>query len=355
MKRVELLNGPVEFDGAIDLRVRPFGVQPVRLPAAELGFQDEFTRFVACTPGGTRLRFRSNTESLRLAVSQRRIELDEPRPAVYDLVIDGTLAERHASWGGAVIYPETALLEGTPEAEVHFDGLGTGMKLIELWLPQFASIYVSQLSVDDGAAVEAAPDRRRRWVAHGSSITHCAEAAGPTETWPAVAARLADLRLLNLGLAGSCLISSQVARLIRDEPADVISLKLGINVWSDGLLKPRTFADSFHGFVALVRDGHPRTPLLVASPIFSPEREHKRDAGGLTLTEMRELLCDAVERRRAAGDEHLHYLDGLELFGPADAGNLPDGLHPSAEGYRVIGERFYRLALAPDRPLALAS
>ena len=354
MKEVELLNGPIEFDGAIDLRVRPFGVQPVRLPEAELGFHDEFTRFVACTPGSTRLRFRSTTRSLELRVSQRRIQLDEPRPAVYDLVIDGALAERRQSEAGEVIHMESGSRAGEPETDVRFNGLGEGRKEIELWLPQFASVFVSRLSIDDGAAIESAPDPRPRWIAHGSSITHCAEAAGPTDTWPAVAARLADLRLLGMGFGGSCLISAQVARVIRDEPADVISLKLGINVHPEGLLKARTFADSVHGFLSIVREGHPRTPLLVASPIFSPERENRGDAGGLSLVEMRELLRHAVERRREAGDEHITYLDGLELFGPADVANLPDGLHPDADGYRTMGERFYRMALAPGQPLALA-
>ena len=102
-----------------------------------------------------------------------------------------------------------------------------------------------------------------------------------------------------------------------------------------------------------MRDGHPETPLLVASPIYSPERETTREGGGLTLVEMRSVLRDAVACRRATGDEHIHYLDGLELFGPQDVEDLPDGIHPNASGYRTIGERFYRLALAPGRPLAL--
>jgi lysophospholipase L1-like esterase len=33
-------------------------------------------------------------------------------------------------------------------------------------------------------------------------------------------------------------------------------------------------------------------------------------------------------------------VDGLELFGAADAGDLPDDLHPNPAGYRRMGERF---------------
>jgi lysophospholipase L1-like esterase len=44
--------------------------------------------------------------------------------------------------------------------------------------------------------------------------------------------------------------------------------------------------------------------------------------------------------RRALGDAHLHYVNGLDLFGSADAGDLPDDLHPNPAGYRRMGERF---------------
>ncbi|HEY7198662.1 MAG TPA: lipase, partial [Candidatus Dormibacteraeota bacterium] len=43
--------------------------------------------------------------------------------------------------------------------------------------------------------------------------------------------------------------------------------------------------------------------------------------------------------------------DGLELYGPADADELPmpDGLHPDTAAHRRIGERFARLAIADFR------
>jgi lysophospholipase L1-like esterase len=44
-------------------------------------------------------------------------------------------------------------------------------------------------------------------------------------------------------------------------------------------------------------------------------------------------------------------VDGLALFGPDDVGDLPDGLHPNAAGYRRMGERFHAVALADGGPL----
>ena len=57
---------------------------------------------------------------------------------------------------------------------------------------------------------------------------------------------------------------------------------------------------------------------------------------------VREVLADVVERR---DDPHLSYVDGLALYGPADAERLPlpDNLHPDSATHRLVGERFAAL------------
>ena len=59
---------------------------------------------------------------------------------------------------------------------------------------------------------------------------------------------------------------------------------------------------------------------------------------------IRELLRGAVKLRQSQGDASLQLLDGLELFGPDDVVDLPDGLHPNADGYRRMAQRFLPLA-----------
>jgi lysophospholipase L1-like esterase len=57
-----------------------------------------------------------------------------------------------------------------------------------------------------------------------------------------------------------------------------------------------------------------------------------------------------VEGRRKAGDENLDYLDGLTLFGAADASDLPDDLHPNGAGYVRMGQRFHSAAFTNGGP-----
>ena len=166
------------------------------------------------------------------------------------------------------------------------------------------------------------------------------------------------------------MLDQMVARTIRDAPADLISVKAGINIVNGDTMRERTFGPALHGFLDTIRDGHPSTPLVLVSPIvcpvvedhpgptvpgsdgrFSvPARAADLAFGALTLQRMRAIAAEVVDARRAAGDANLHYLDGLTLFGADDAVDLYDGLHPTPAGYRRIGDRFHTLAFDDSGP-----
>jgi hypothetical protein len=196
------------------------------------------------------------------------------------------------------------------------------------------------------------------------------EAEHPTGTWPAVAARSAGVDLYSLGLAGQCQLDQFAARAIGQLPADLISLKLGINVVNADTMRERAFVPAVNGLLDTIRDGHPDAPIVVISPIICPaaedhpgptlptadgrfdviERPEELLLGALTLRRIRTLLERVVARRREAGDTNLHSLHGHELFGVEDVDDLPDGLHPNSDGYRRMGERFAAYAFAPGAP-----
>jgi hypothetical protein len=160
-----------------------------------------------------------------------------------------------------------------------------------------------------------------------------------------------------------------VARTIRDAPADVISLKTGINVVNMDSMRERVFGPALHGFLDTVREGKPEVPIILISPIFCPSAEahpgptvpdddgkfitikgHEEIRSGcMSVQRVREIVAEVVERRRGTGDDNLYYLDGLQLFGAADAADLPDDLHPNPAGYVRMGERF-AATLAPHLP-----
>lgn len=255
------------------------------------------------------------------------------------------------------------------------------MKDIEIWLPHNETTELVALRTDAPVEPVVAADRAV-WLHHGSSISHGSDADGPTSTWPALAAALGGVDLVNLGFAGSALLDPFTARTLRDAPADLISVKTGINLVNTDAMRMRAFTPAVHGFLDTIREGHPVTPLLIVSPILCPIHEttpgpsapdHRAlsegrlsfsaagdpaetAAGKLTLSTVRGELARIVEQR-AAEDPNLHYLDGRELYGEADSVELPlpDALHPDAATHRRMGERFARLAFGPGGPLAVAA
>ena len=119
----------------------------------------------------------------------------------------------------------------------------------------------------------AATPGARIWLHHGSSISHGSNADSPTATWPALAAAAGGVELVNLGLAGSALLDPFTARTMRETEADVISLKIGINLTNHDLMRRRAFGPAVHGFLERSARGHPTTPLLVVSPLLCPMHE----------------------------------------------------------------------------------
>ena len=153
-------------------------------------------------------------------------------------------------------------------------------------------------------------------------------------------ARRFDLNLLSLGFGGDCHLDPMVAMLIRDLPADYISLKLGINTVG-GTVAARTYPALVTAAVQIIREKHPHTPLALISPIGYPPNETKPNVVGYTIEGMRRDM-EAVQRRFVArGDMRLYYVNGLDLFGLDDiATYTQDQCHPNAEGIDLQAERF---------------
>lgn len=380
---------PVTTDllrGALDLEPTEHGVLPHRLPArARRQIPDGQLAMAEAQPSGVRLVFRTRATAVELDTLPTKLVYvgAPPRPdGVYELVVDGRPAGQASVIGGNTMTVDmaTGAASTRPGAggTLRFDGLSDGVKDVEIWLPYNETTELVALRTD--APVEPVPDRGRKvWLHHGSSISHGSSAAGPTSTWPALAASLAGVELINLGLSGSALLDPFTARAMRDTAADLISVKIGINLVNADAMRLRAFGPAVHGFLDTVRDGHPTTPLLVVSPLLCPIHEDtpgptapdlsdigagrlrflaagdpaERASGKLTLRVIRDELARIVEQR-AAEDPNLHHLDGLDLYGEADFAELPlpDQLHPDAATHRRIGERFAELAFTAQGAFA---
>lgn len=356
----------INIHGSLDFDERPEGLGVRRLPAWTRPQVPQGLDVMARMPSGVRVQLLTDATVIALdaLTTTFRLENGEPAEVPFQLQVGDALFTEFMS-RGHYIKPDPSLPSGFElvrgeSDEVRFVDLPQGEKYCEIWLPHNAYVTLQRLSLNEGASLKPLPNEtRKRWVHYGSSISHCMEAKLPSETWPAVAARRAGLSLMSFGVGGQCHLDQFMARTIRDQEADFISMKIGINIINLDSMKERVFTPAMHGFLDTIREKKPLTPILVISPIYCPSaetrpgptvpdsngkfrtNEPKLDTGSLSLTRVREILHEIVEQRRAQGDANLGYFDGLELFNKEDRSDLPDDLHPNPAGYIRMGNRFF--------------
>jgi len=329
------------FEGVISVEHGDGWLKPWRLPHDQRRLfpsPDDGLLMRAEMASGARLRFETDSEQLRLRFL--------PLPAVpevcerdvfyLDAVLDGELVESAAA--------------APASEEVCFRELPAGSKVIEIWLPPDAPIAIRSLEVDDGAAGRAAPDPGARWLTYGSSLTHCVRSHSPARSWPAIVARRHQLNLTCLGFGGQCHLDPMVARLIRDTPADVITLKLGINCIS-GSLSARTFPAAVMGLVSIIREKQSHLPIALISPIGYPPHETTPNVVGYTIEGMRQDIEDVYARLVEAGDDRLIYVNGLDVFDlDLIAQYTTDQCHPNGDGIEIMAENFDRAVMSKLPP-----
>jgi lysophospholipase L1-like esterase len=333
MKNIEISDPLLNWIGAISLEKEDGWIKPWRIPSEErLLFGktaiDDMMLCRAGMPAGVRIAFRSDTTEISGALDSiipNEFNVPETDVAKIDLVCDGALRSTFD------------LHTGT---EFGFDDLPGGEKAIELWLPEYREIRLRSLRLSSGASLKRLEDKRRVWLVYGSSYTQSRGAASPFYTWPAVAARVANVNHLNLAFGGQCHLDSMVARMLRDMPADIIAFEAGVNIQGRSTLDERALRAALIGFVKILRERHKRIPIAVMSALYAWERETTKNNVGLTLADTREIVREAIEALQGTGDHCLHYYNGLDFIGESEKHLVPDHVHPSAEGYKVLGQRF---------------
>ena len=91
-------------------------------------------------------------------------------------------------------------------------------------------------------------------------------------------------------------------------------------------------------FVKILRDAHPKTPIVLMGKIVYATASY--DKAYLEQHEQRrDIMIHFYSRRRKAGDENIHFIDGDALipYG-ADLSHV-DGGHPTGAGFQLMAGR----------------
>jgi lysophospholipase L1-like esterase len=290
-----------------------------RLPGDTVG--------TARLPVGVRLELVGTADALELDYETQTDDLGyrgEGAGTTFTLVTGDESVSVRAELGvGSTRFPLSGLARRDPDQP------------IVVYFPEGMRPRVIALRAEGGELAPA--PRGPRWLAYGDSIAEGWIASGPSGAWPAVAARRHGLDVVNLGYAGSARGELPSAQHLAALDADVISISHGTNCWSRVPFSTALFREQTRAFLALVRQGHPETPIVVTSPILRPDAETTPNPLGATLVDLRTAMEEVTRELIAAGDVHLTLVEGSGLVTVDD---LPDGIHPGDHGHQVLAEAF---------------
>jgi len=282
----------------------------------------------AALPVGVRFGFSGDTdaEALELKYTTRTDDFGYRGPGAgrtFALYADGEcIAEEVAVLGEGTV--RLALGDGSRRPEQFTVYLPEGMK------PTVTSIDAV------GGAIAPAPSQPR-WLCYGDSLAEGWIASGPAGAWPAIAGRQFGLDVVNLGYAGAARGEIVSAEHVAGVPADVISISHGTNCWTRIPHSVVQMRANTAAFLAVVRQGHPDTPIVVASPVLRPDAEATPNRLGATLVDLRRAIEDVTQQRIDTGDTNLTLVSG---DGVLTADHLPDGIHPGDDGHVILAGTF---------------
>ncbi|MCP2031190.1 hypothetical protein L1277_001281 [Okibacterium sp. HSC-33S16] len=346
--------------GALEIEPVVGGFSLHRLPSwTRSQHADSDIERMASHTSGVSLRLVTAATVLGLDITFARTAIRGQRPAQAASVmceVDGQIVGHVEADEGTVIVTtddkmSTTLPGGPSLVLLNLGGDGTREREITVWLPQAASVTIHGGAAD--APVRAtAPTDAVRWAHYGSAISHGWVADNAIGPWPVEASRQLGWDLTNLSFAGNAMLDPFVARVIAERPADLITIKVGLDIVTDDAMTRRTFIPALHNFLDLIRDGQPDTPIALITAFACPIVEHatgpmheimpelwaaSTERGSLTLSDTRELVAEVAAARQ---DDMLDVVDGLSLFGPGDASHLTDNVHPDQAGHNLIARRF---------------
>ena len=209
----------------------------------------------------------------------------------------------------------------------------TGREPLEFTLnfPLFNGVDEILIGLNPDASVQPPPAYRLEnpVVVYGTSITHGGCASRPGSCYTNILSRRLNVPFVNLGFSGSGNGEPEVAKVIASvrDPA-LFVLDYEANSGLEGLTK--TLAN----FIAILRARHKQTPILVVSKVrFAQEALKSEPEQQRVREKCKAFQKGLIMKLRAAGDTHIHFLDGSTLLGKNYHECSVDGVHPTDHGF----------------------
>lgn len=221
---------------------------------------------------------------------------------------------------------------GRPVAETNsVDVMLTPNEECLVYLPLYNGTASLEIGIPKGKTLTAPPPRTngrtKPIVFYGTSITQGGCASRPGMAFTAVAGRMLDAPVVNLGFSGSGKMELALCGLLAEIDASVYVLDCLWNM-NDTLIRERA-----EPFIRALRAKRPATPILLAEDcnVFG-----KAPTGKAKILR---AIYEKLKAEDAARWSALYYLEAKDLLGHDGEGTV-DGCHPDSLGMMRQGTAF---------------
>ncbi|MDD3886361.1 MAG: SGNH/GDSL hydrolase family protein [Victivallaceae bacterium] len=206
------------------------------------------------------------------------------------------------------------------------------MRSYLIHFPLYNAVKSLAIGLDDNAAITApAPwcdDRPIVW--YGTSIDQGACATRPGLAATNQISRRLNRPVLNFGFSGSAHGEPEIAAMlagVKDPVMYIINYDWNVKT-------PEEMSASLPGFIDILRTRHPSVPIMLISHTLGAD--FVAEAGGdarRNFEGKRRVLMRETDKRRAAGDRAIEFVDGDRLLGDDWWECLVDGCHLNDIGF----------------------
>ncbi len=331
-----MIHDSIEFHNVAELMKYPgmTGLALHRYPECAIRCLTTLGHHAAACSDGVELRFVSGAEWLSLTLSARS-NYPFSSGAQVEVARGDFIVSSHTIHDGAT---QTLKLMMPPLfREIEPEAFCGGRFAQNVWRVRFSNATIFYHGLDTAGQPCRPPHANEKprycWLAYGSSITNS------TPGYISHAARHLGIDIQNKGLCGSCFCEPAAADyLAACEGWDFATLELGVNQRDS--VSVEDFEIRVRHLVSTLRAAAPNKPLILIT-IF-PNGDDYRIKPNRASTGNREFRACLRQIHRTSSDPHLYLLEGdtvLDQF----AGLSADLIHPSSDGYQLMGANLARL------------
>ncbi len=272
---------------------------------------------------GIRLRFRTNSETLRMSVS---VAPGCSRSYFsFDVFVDGKMVDSLNNFTGMKLPHDYTKMEFSLGAFSKQFGLGAGEKEVCIYLPWSVKVALEALELDDDAFVRPVKPTKKM-LCFGDSITHGYDALHPSNKYISQLADLLDAEEYNKAIGGE-IFWPGLAETREDFEPEYITVAYGTNDWNN--CTKEEFTRNCKAFYRKLHQNYPKAKIFALTPIWRKDMAEKRPLGDFRSV-------DEIIRRSVAAFDNISVIDGF-LFVPQDEHLYADlRLHPNDAGFCIM-------------------